>query len=409
MKPALALALSASLNVVLALAATHLLRPPATGSLRKPAGENIRPPIELRIPTNLPPATTFATNRFHWRQLESTNYDEFVASLRAVGCPERTIRDILVADVSQAYAAREGRNDRPVAFWANGPRRVAAERLHEAELFQLRTELPALLRRLVGVEWSPDMKRDVFDDEQAICRLVLGEVSEEQFQRAYGLIVSAQAARKDIEWRARNVLLEEDYAQVRARRDECERQLRGLLSPAQFEEFAARAGIAESLFSSAGLEELRPSAAELRRIALAGVEVRPVGWKFMDLDDSQTDAEKESDKAALKRRFREILGEARFAELELLEDYNYRAIHSFARDAGLPLETAHKLHEVRALTASEVQELRNDKALDPAVREQRLAAVTANVSRAVNALLGSKFAEYSSQQSGQWVTNVNRL
>src|SRR5690242_7236057 len=34
-----------------------------------------------------------------WRQLESTNYVEYVANLRRVNCPEQTIRDILVADL----------------------------------------------------------------------------------------------------------------------------------------------------------------------------------------------------------------------------------------------------------------------------------------------------------------------
>ena len=36
-----------------------------------------------------------------WRQLESSDYRQYIANLRAVGCPEKTIRDIIVAEVGE--------------------------------------------------------------------------------------------------------------------------------------------------------------------------------------------------------------------------------------------------------------------------------------------------------------------
>ncbi len=42
---------------------------------------------------------------FHWSQLVCTNdYRQFVANLRAIGCPEPTIRDIVAGDAGQAFA-----------------------------------------------------------------------------------------------------------------------------------------------------------------------------------------------------------------------------------------------------------------------------------------------------------------
>jgi hypothetical protein len=43
---------------------------------------------------------------FRWSQLESTNYRTYMGNLRAIGCPERTLRDIIVADVDGLYASR---------------------------------------------------------------------------------------------------------------------------------------------------------------------------------------------------------------------------------------------------------------------------------------------------------------
>lgn len=397
-----------SLNLALVAVAAHLLQKPAVEIPSPPAITVRNSRTELRVVTNLPPQTSFVTKRFHWQQLESTNYDEFVANLRAVGCPERTIRDIIVADVWQTFAGSEHRAPR-IPFWSNGPRRVAAQRQHEAGQIQLKNDLVAMLRRLFGLEWSPQLKRDVFAEEQAVCRVVLGEVSEEQFQRASGLIMAAPQAKEDVDWHCRGVFLAEDYTELMRRRDDLERQLRAVLSPAQFEEFSARAGVIEWMFRGDGLEELKPTPAELRQISLASAQVQPLGWKFLDLEESESEEEKDKDKAALNQRVRQILGEARYAEFELLQDYNYRQVYSFAQDSQLPLQTAHQLYEVRKLALAEVQSLRQDKALDLTTRTQRLAAVTTSVSREVSALLGPRLFGDFVRQSGQWVTNANRL
>src|SRR5687767_8219127 len=44
---------------------------------------------------------------FHWSEVESADYKEYIAKLRAVLCPEDTIRDIIVADINKLYAPRE--------------------------------------------------------------------------------------------------------------------------------------------------------------------------------------------------------------------------------------------------------------------------------------------------------------
>jgi len=43
---------------------------------------------------------------FSWQQLESPDYPTYVANLRDIGCPEQTIRDIIIADVNALYTRR---------------------------------------------------------------------------------------------------------------------------------------------------------------------------------------------------------------------------------------------------------------------------------------------------------------
>src|ERR1700742_2319118 len=43
---------------------------------------------------------------FTWEQITSTNYLEFVKNLRAIGCPEQTVRDIVTSEINRVYARR---------------------------------------------------------------------------------------------------------------------------------------------------------------------------------------------------------------------------------------------------------------------------------------------------------------
>lgn len=48
-------------------------------------------------------ANDFGLTPFRWSQLESTDYRQYIANLRGIGCPEQTIRDIVTADVASLY------------------------------------------------------------------------------------------------------------------------------------------------------------------------------------------------------------------------------------------------------------------------------------------------------------------
>ena len=50
--------------------------------------------------------TDFAWQGFRWESLESSDYPTYISNLRAIGCPEQTIRDIITADVKSLYARK---------------------------------------------------------------------------------------------------------------------------------------------------------------------------------------------------------------------------------------------------------------------------------------------------------------
>ena len=63
-------------------------------------------------PQPLDATKTYKTNvvvrrqNFTWDEIESADFPTYIAKLRAIGCPEATIRDIILADVNKLYAPK---------------------------------------------------------------------------------------------------------------------------------------------------------------------------------------------------------------------------------------------------------------------------------------------------------------
>src|SRR5581483_11295145 len=51
--------------------------------------------------------TNTVTKTVDWRSVESEDYKKYIANLRATGCPEETIRDIIVAVVNKPFESRK--------------------------------------------------------------------------------------------------------------------------------------------------------------------------------------------------------------------------------------------------------------------------------------------------------------
>ena len=87
---------------------------------------------------------------FDWVQSESTDYPTYVRNLRAIHCPEQTLRDIITADVDcNFYAARRGSFNPRSNRLAASPLENAGLRREEQELWN---EESSLINRLLGVE-----------------------------------------------------------------------------------------------------------------------------------------------------------------------------------------------------------------------------------------------------------------
>jgi hypothetical protein len=99
--------------LILSLSLNGVLLPLSGWMFWQHAGvdEKVMPPQEIQaqraeeaavVPAMLPPARA----PFHWRELESPDFPIFIANLRAIGCPEQTIRHLIDGELRAVYAEK---------------------------------------------------------------------------------------------------------------------------------------------------------------------------------------------------------------------------------------------------------------------------------------------------------------
>jgi len=99
--------------------------------------------------------------RFTWEELNAADYQAYVKNLRALGCPEITVQDIIYAVVDKVYARkirelnqrlRIGRDGQSFDFWAGYGAHHEALKERTRKLMELNLERDALLFSLLGVD-----------------------------------------------------------------------------------------------------------------------------------------------------------------------------------------------------------------------------------------------------------------
>jgi hypothetical protein len=100
------------------------------------------------------PADATRNTHFDWRQVESEDYRQYLANSRAIGCPGKTIRDIIVADVNDLFASKSASltKTNEYQYWRREPVSRSKEQVQQQQ--DLYAQKRELLKAL-GVD-APD-------------------------------------------------------------------------------------------------------------------------------------------------------------------------------------------------------------------------------------------------------------
>jgi len=406
------LAISLGLNMTLPFAAVMLRQKSAATTVPHSVNVAVVTEVTQQPSADLPAVVNYITNRFRWQMLASTNCEQYVANLRGIGCPEKTVRAIVLAGVDRQYEIIKRQAQTNLPFWIGGRKLHAAQAAQQTRRTALEKEEAALIRQALGIEYfGVSLFKDKIE-EQAIARFVFGPMPDETFQRLANVADKYEAIKRDFETRTGNLLTEENKTEAKKLIGAEQQEFKALLTPGEWEEFLARSGAmqevdllgsAAKVFEVAGL-----SAYEARRLALArednSLSFDLFGWK---LDES--DAERELRDSEFMNAAAQILGEKRFAEFQRAQDSDFVQLFNLARDNQLPRESAVKVYEMRQLAGQEVERIRHDDSLDDSAREQSFAGMQALLQQAVSQTLGASAYRDYLQRGGNWITNVTKL
>jgi LysM repeat protein len=382
MRRSLILVISVCLNLALGAIYLHSRRHSATAHAPEPATIVITNQGKTHV--------VIRKQYFAWQELESADYAAYVANLREIGCPEQTIRDIVIADVNQLYTKRI-LEEVPTAdqqWWRTTPDTnfLAAASVKTRELDQ---ERRTLLATLLGPDWETALS-----PQRPLLQLngpVLGELSAETKNAVQGIIARSQERTQEYLDAQKAAGRATDPAELARIAQQTRTELAQVLTAAQMEEFLLRYS----------------DSATALRAQLRGVELTPDEFRNLfraadpieqQLQLAAGDApDKISQQTALATQlgdlFKSVLGSDRYRAYQLAQDPLYAAAVAAGDQAGASPQAVQKLYALNKLIADEQARIRNNPSLTDDQKTAQLKALDQQQQQASDQILGLAPAE----------------
>jgi hypothetical protein len=295
---------------------------------------------------------------FSWREVESADYPTYVANLRDIGCPEQTIRDIIIADVNALYSRKRATElvTAEQQWWRSEPDpallQVTAEKSRALE-----DERRGLLARLLGTNWEsgdivslprPTRPGIVLDGQ------VLGNLPAETKAAIQEVSLRSQDKLQEYLDEQRQQGKNPDLGEMAKLRQQTRSELQKILTPAQLEEFLLRySQNANDLRSEFGqLRYFNPTPDEFRAVFRSTDALDQQIELLADASDANSLAQRKSLEDQRENAIKVALGAKRYAEYQQLQDPIYRDAYAQAEQAGTP-EAAQTIYEINLATLTE--------------------------------------------------------
>ena len=377
-----------------------------------PAAAEVRP-ASSRAPGKVagPASASVATNSFQWAQLESEDYKTYVARLRAIGCPEQTVRDIIIADLDKLFApelrAAAGRR-KDLKYW-NPEEEEMLNDIDPRELSRQERELDRRKREIIQELVDADLVRErskASGQEDYYERRLkfLPETLQTKVRELLEKFDQAEQELRDKETGEAGGLSAADRAQLRLIHQQRMTEVESVLSPQQkhlYELWLSPVAnqVRHATYGMDATEEEFSTVYSARKAF-------DDAWGLRDpeLLDPVGRQQMEQDRADMEARIQAGLGEQRYAELKRGEDDDFHLLRGLVTRFKLPKEKAAEVYGYKTVTLSYQEQLRADASLTPQQKQEAMAAITAETRKTVREVLGPKaYSYYLRSGQAQWI------
>ena len=299
--------------------------------------------------TNL--LAALAARASSWAALESTNYYTYIANLRNFGCPEETIKDIILTDIAKVYARKRSdmrRQGQPYHWWSPNAAENQTDPKLQRRLADLDREQRTLVRSLLGVDMQVELAKYWEDDYDPAAYDFLPVEKRDQI---LSLKAKYDEMENEIYVRAQGIMLDQDERDLSNLEQQREVDLANLLSPQELEEYQLRhSHVAENLRNQ--LNGFEPNEDEFRRLFRLQKDFEDQINRKLPQASDEVQAEiraraQEEGQRALQDEMRKTLGNDRYAQLQRAQDPDYRALVQISDRYNLPAETSQKIYNYK--------------------------------------------------------------
>ena len=349
-----------------------------------------------------------------WLDIQSADLKDFVRRLRAAGCPEETVKDIILAEVNRRFAIRQ-REVWPeqfteYKFWRvermNDPARIKKQREQSRKYTELQKEKSALLVELLGVD--PERQQRVEDGYEDF-----GNWQEQQVaflpesKREATLKILEEFQEKQQEMYATNRGIWDAQSRAEQRQLETDKlaALATVLSPAELREYELRQSQTASQLNH-DLRNLSISRDEYEAIFDIRKKYGDSIYNYGDVATADGRKQVEENKRAMKEDLLAALGPDRVKEYERGQDYQYQQLQRIAKKNELPADTANKVYDYKSVAEDGAKKLRDNKEMTAEQRQTALWELRTETENTLKETLGEKAYKSYQKNGGYWINSI---
>ncbi|HMP81874.1 MAG TPA: hypothetical protein PKA41_04120, partial [Verrucomicrobiota bacterium] len=362
----------------------------------------------LSTPAAATPGDTASNaNGFEWAQLESDDYKQYIANLRAFGVPEKVIRDIIIADVGKLYrprfaALRPPKKPANTNFWERqntwyGQYRDTTPE-QRAQMKALQKEQAALIKELLGENVYEEMQKDSGQPDWT--ERMFGSIPKESREQVSEMFQNFQEQQTDIYAKADGMIDQDTQTELKALRKKFREELATVLTPEQVAEYELRTSDTANQMRYE-LSSFEPDEAEFRAIFeyKQAKEDFETAWG-QEAPDNRPSAEKQK---AVEDALAAALGTDRLKEYKMMDDWAYRNL----LEAGVEKESVFKIADMKTEVEKAANMIRQDKTLTQEQRNEALKAIRKETEQAMAKLIGERRTKAYANQGGWWLRNIS--
>ena len=358
-----------------------------------------------------------ANSDFHWSQLESNDYKKYIAALRSFGVPEKTIRDIIIADVNKLYRPKfaplrppkKSEKEKNEKFWESrnrwygGPDRDMTKEQRE-QMHALQKEQSELIKELLGKDVYQEMAKDSgypdYMEQQ------FGKLTDAQREKVQEMQQRFGEAQSDIQRKTEGFYDQDTQNEIKKLHRKLHDELATVLTPEQVEEYELRSSDTAQQMKWQ-LSYFEPDEKEFRAIFKykeSQGDMNPLrnpddDAPKLSADERKALAEKQK---AVTEEFEKSLDPERLKEYKLQEDYAYRNLF----EAGVSKENVFKVADMKTQTEDAAKKIRQDKTMTSEQRTETLKAIRVETEKELASLLGERRAKAYANNGGWWLRNI---